>query len=94
MASRPRARLAVDEFDPFGGEPIEFGAQVRGAIRDMVETGTASLQKASDGRVGGQWLEQFEHAHERDPHALGGKGFGKGTASACQAFVQWDGFVE
>ena len=71
MSFGPRARDPVDELEALRFEAAEFGFDLVGAVRDMVESRTPTLEEATDGRFRAQWLEEFEGADEGGADSLG-----------------------
>ena len=84
----PHARLAVDELDPFGFEPNEFRREVVGTVGDVVECLSTTLEEATHGGIGSEWLEKFDGACEGGTDPIGFTGFGQGTVVAGQEFEE------
>ncbi len=65
---------AVDEGDALGFESSEVALEVVGEVGDVVQARTPSLEKATDGGVRTEGLEQLHVADECDADALGREG--------------------
>ncbi len=79
MSVGTRARDPVDELEALSLETGEFGFDVVGAVREVVESLTATFEEATDGRLRAQWLEEFDSADEGDADSLGLQRFRRGT---------------
>jgi hypothetical protein len=88
VAAGSGPRHLVDELDAFGAESVEVRLEILRAVRDVVEGLAPSVQKAPDGGVGTEGLEQLDGPHERNANALCLEGLGLGTAFARQEFEE------
>ncbi len=71
MSVGTRARDPVDELEALRLEAGEFGFDVVGAVREVVEARTPTLEEAANGRFRAQGLEEFDSADEGDTDPLG-----------------------
>ena len=71
MSSGSLAGDPVDEFEALCLEADEFGCDVVGAVREVVETRTPAFEETTDGRFLVQWLEEFHGADEGDADSMG-----------------------
>ena len=71
MSFGTRARNPVDELDALRLEAGEFGFDVVGAVREVVESRPPTLEEATDCRLRVQWLQEFDSADEGDADSLG-----------------------
>jgi hypothetical protein len=83
-----RAGGLVNELVSLPAEAIQGGSQVRYAVGDVVESRSATGQKASHGALRIQGLEELEGPDERDPDPLSGKLLHRGTPEAQEAFEE------
>jgi hypothetical protein len=75
MATSPGAGDAIDEGYSLGFESSEVALEVLGAVGDMVQAGSASLEEAADGGFRTERLEQLHGADEGDADSLSLEGF-------------------
>jgi hypothetical protein len=71
MSPGAGTRRTVDERDPGGAQAGELRVEVVRAVRDVVQSLAAALEKAVDRGSGTQGLDELDGADERDAHALG-----------------------
>src|SRR3954471_3776702 len=57
------AGMRIHQLDPFGGEPVEFGADVDHLVRDVMHPWAARGQEPTDRPVGAECGEQLHAAH-------------------------------
>lgn len=92
MAHGPGTALAVDELEAPVGQIQERGIEIGDPEGDVVKAGTSLLEEPTDGRVGGQRLEQLElsvtSAHEDQLHALGLHALAAGTPGTGDGLEQ------
>jgi hypothetical protein len=94
MTIGPGAGLCVDESNAGGFEAGEFPPDVVGAVCDVVQSLTTTLEKAAYGRVRTERLEEFDIPDEGDADALGFQHLGRGTTFTGQEFIHDCALIE
>lgn len=84
----------VDQFDTRLVEPFQLGYQVFAPIRDVVEAGTPSRQKARYGSIRAEWFEEFDFADECDTDSLAFEQLGRGTGTPREEFIMADAIFD
>ena len=88
MTRSARARLGIDQSNTGAFEACEVRDDVVGAVRDVVQALTPSLEEAAYGSFRAQGFEEFDMAYEGHPNSLGLEDLDGGTGLPRQEFIQ------
>lgn len=75
----------IDQIEACGLKTVDLGTDVESAKRDVMQAGSAPLQKSADRALGTHRFEELHGSHEGDAHALGTHGLDRGTRTAGDA---------
>ena len=85
---------SVYRLEACGRKAVQLALDVAGAVRDVMETGAAAGEKASDRGIWSERLQQLDLADERDSDPLHGQRLGFGGRGSCKGLVEFECFVE
>lgn len=86
MAPGPWTRMGVDELNAPGRQAVQVGLEVGGAVRDVMQAGTAAPEEAAHGGFGTQRLENLQGSAEGDANALTFQDLGLGAGVTRKQF--------